>query len=55
MSLSRRINGNRGLETAPTDDAATFAITSLAADFIAIQHHVAAPSWRGTRGEPRVH
>jgi len=28
MSLSRRINGNRGLETAPTDDAATFAITS---------------------------
>jgi len=29
MSLSRRINGNRGLETAPTDDAATFAITSM--------------------------
>jgi hypothetical protein len=29
VSLSRRINGNRGLETAPTDDAATFAITSI--------------------------
>jgi hypothetical protein len=27
MSLWRHINGNRGLETAPTDDAATFAIT----------------------------
>jgi hypothetical protein len=29
MSLSRRINGNRGLETAPTDDAATSAIASI--------------------------